>query len=144
MFCLKINGQTHTHLQKKILEKNGYDEPSVSNLCFDQSHSNHCYVVKEEDVRPACENVPKVKRYYLPISSKIKNEEEVPVTVMCRNCGTPKAVLPIFVYGDPRNIGLIGHWDGWQPNSGRPGSHSSGLFYVNTDYKHLYTLNKPK
>ena len=29
---------------------------------------------------------------------------------------------PSFTKGNPRNIALIGHWDGWQP-FGYPGSH---------------------
>jgi len=36
-------------------------------------------------------------------------------------------IVPKFVNGDPRNIGLIGHWDGWQPGFGHVSSHSSGM-----------------
>ena len=32
---------------------------------------------------------------------------------------------PKFAWGEPRNIALIGHWDGWQP-FGSPGQHSCG------------------
>ena len=35
---------------------------------------------------------------------------------------------PIFACGDPRNIALIGHWDGWQP-FGYSGSQSCGKYY---------------
>ena len=32
------------------------------------------------------------------------------------------------VKGDPRNIALIGHWDGWQPGFGKKASHSCGMY----------------
>ena len=31
----------------------------------------------------------------------------------------------VFVSGEPRNIALIAHWDGWQ-SFGSPGRHSCG------------------
>ena len=33
---------------------------------------------------------------------------------------------PKLVNGDPNNIALIGHWDGWQPFS-TSSKHSSGI-----------------
>ena len=33
-------------------------------------------------------------------------------------------------YGDPRNIALIGHWDGWQPFSTRSKHGSDTCMYV--------------
>lgn len=48
--------------------------------------------------------------------------------ITCDECGTQWIHAPIFTTGDPRNIALIGHWDGWQP-FGYPGSHSCGKFY---------------
>ena len=46
-------------------------------------------------------------------------------SVQCEECGKRQVVTPVFVSGDPRNIALIGHWDGWQP-FGSPGRHSCG------------------
>lgn len=45
--------------------------------------------------------------------------------VQCSECGTMQYHMPSFTKGNPRNIALIGHWDGWQP-FGYPGSHSCG------------------
>lgn len=45
--------------------------------------------------------------------------------VLCEECGTLHKHVPKYVCGEPRNIALIGHWDGWQP-FGYPGSHSCG------------------
>ena len=46
-------------------------------------------------------------------------------TVQCVECGVREGHQPKFAHGDPRNIALIGHWDGWQP-FGSPGQHSCG------------------
>ena len=46
-------------------------------------------------------------------------------TLQCEECGTKEDYQPKFVRGEPRNIALIGHWDGWQP-FGAPGQHSCG------------------
>ena len=43
----------------------------------------------------------------------------------CEECGTKEDYQPKFVRGEPQNITLIGHWDGWQP-FGAPGQHSCG------------------
>jgi len=48
-------------------------------------------------------------------------------TVQCEECGTKENYQAQFVRGEPRNIALIGHWDGWQP-FGAPGQHSCGKF----------------
>lgn len=45
--------------------------------------------------------------------------------VLCEECGSMNQVHPKYTNGEPRNIALIGHWDGWQP-FGNPGSHSCG------------------
>lgn len=45
--------------------------------------------------------------------------------ITCNECGTGWMHTPLFAKGDPCNIGLIGHWDGWQP-FGFPGTHSCG------------------
>ncbi len=47
--------------------------------------------------------------------------------VKCSECGTMQDHMPCFTNGNPRNIALIGHWDGWQP-FGYPGSHSCGKY----------------
>jgi len=47
--------------------------------------------------------------------------------VTCDDCGTRHRCKPKYVCGEPRNIALIGHWDGWQP-FGYPGTHSCGMF----------------
>ena len=47
--------------------------------------------------------------------------------VTCCECGTSWMHTPQYTKGDPRNIALIGHWDGWQP-FGFPGSHSCGMY----------------
>ena len=46
-------------------------------------------------------------------------------SVQCEECGDQTYHLPKFARGEPRNIALIGHWDGWQP-FGLPGQHSCG------------------
>ena len=45
--------------------------------------------------------------------------------ITCPECGTRWEATPSYARGDPRNIALIGHWDGWQP-FGYPGAHSCG------------------
>lgn len=45
--------------------------------------------------------------------------------VLCEECGTLHKHKPKYTCGEPRNIALIGHWDGWQP-FGYPGLHSCG------------------
>ena len=46
--------------------------------------------------------------------------------IQCFHCNTKQAIRPKIVCGDPRNIGLIGHWDGWSPKFGRGVTHSTG------------------
>ena len=36
-------------------------------------------------------------------------------TIQCEECGDRKDHQPKFARSEPRNIALIGHWDGWQP-----------------------------
>lgn len=40
------------------------------------------------------------------------------VEVQCDDCGTLQTCQKTFVKGDPRNITLMGHWDGWLPFQG--------------------------
>ncbi|XP_044180985.1 uncharacterized protein LOC122962134 [Acropora millepora] len=53
-------------------------------------------------------------------------KEEERCVITCPECGTRWKQGPSYARGDPRNIALIGHWDGWQP-FGYPGTHSCGL-----------------
>ena len=46
--------------------------------------------------------------------------------ITCPECGTRWKQGPSYARGDPHNIALIGHWDGWQP-FGYPGTHSCGM-----------------
>ena len=59
------------------------------------------------------------------IRSSPHNEEDGSCSVQCEECGTRVQHQPQYVRGEPCNIALIGHWDGWQP-FGYPGSHSCG------------------
>ena len=53
------------------------------------------------------------------ISSVIQSSatSEDHVLLECSHCFTRFVHHPQYTYGDPRNIALIGHWDGWQPFS---------------------------
>ena len=42
-----------------------------------------------------------------------------PIDLVCPKCDFKERIIPNIVHGDPRNIALIGHWDGWQPGFGR-------------------------
>lgn len=53
-------------------------------------------------------------------------KEEERCVITCPECGTRWKQGPSYARGDPRNIALIGHWDGWQP-FGYPGTHSCGM-----------------
>ena len=48
------------------------------------------------------------------------------VTIECPECNFEFIHHIITTFGDPRNIALIGHWDGWQPFSSST-KHSSGM-----------------
>ena len=52
-------------------------------------------------------------------------EQDGVYSVACEECGDQTNHLSGFARGEPRNIALIGHWDGWQP-FGSPGQHSCG------------------
>lgn len=39
------------------------------------------------------------------------------INITCPHCYTSFEHVPKYTSGDPRNIALIGHWDGWQPFS---------------------------
>ena len=44
---------------------------------------------------------------------------------LCEECEQRQLDRLVFVSGEPRNIALIAHWDGWQ-SFGSPGRHSCG------------------
>lgn len=48
-----------------------------------------------------------------------------PCKIPCPECHQVFQHIPTYARGDPRNIALIGHWDGWQP-FGSTGQHSCG------------------
>ena len=52
-------------------------------------------------------------------------EQDGVFSVVCEECGDQTNHVLGFARGEPRNIALIGHWDGWQP-FGSPGQHSCG------------------
>ena len=58
------------------------------------------------------------------IQSSTYNEDGS-YSVDCEDCGTRVHHRPQYARGEPCNVALIGHWDGWQP-FGYPGSHSCG------------------
>ena len=49
------------------------------------------------------------------------------INITCPHCYTPFDHVPKYTSGDPRNIALIGHWDGWQPFSTSL-KHSCGMY----------------
>lgn len=52
-------------------------------------------------------------------------EEDGVYTIQCEECGDRTDHQLKFARGEPRNIALLGHWDGWQP-FGSPGRNSCG------------------
>lgn len=50
------------------------------------------------------------------------------VTIECPECHYEFSHNVQSTFGDPRNIALIGHWDGWQPFS-LSTKHSSGIYF---------------
>ncbi len=49
------------------------------------------------------------------------------IQIECPHCYTRFDHSPQYASGDPRNIALIGHWDGWQPFS-TSNKHSCGKY----------------
>lgn len=60
------------------------------------------------------------------ISSFLTEHMHSPVTIHCPCCHNLFSCLPQYAHGDPRNIALLGHWDGWQPFSTSI-KHSCGM-----------------
>ena len=48
------------------------------------------------------------------------------VSLLCPHCCSRVEHTHQYAHGDPRNIALIGHWDGWQPFSTSL-KHSCGM-----------------
>ena len=59
------------------------------------------------------------------ISLSNRSLQTTNVEVECSVCHSVFNHKPTFTNGDPRNIALIGHWDGWQPFA-TSGRHSCG------------------
>ena len=55
--------------------------------------------------------------------------------ILCPECHHVFQHIPKYARGDPRNIALIGHWDGWQP-FGSTGQHSCG-----ESTRHMYNVH---
>ena len=68
--------------------------------------------------------------------------EGTALSVECPHCFGEFIHHPMYTHGDPKNIALIGHWDGWQPFS-TSARHSCGKlpmilhYYI---YSWLHTL----
>lgn len=60
------------------------------------------------------------------VSSLLTEDVHSPVTIHCPYCHNLFSCSPQYAHGDPRNIALIGHWDGWQPFSTSI-KHSCGM-----------------
>ena len=76
---------------------------------------------------PFCKHV--VSSKYLNEVSKQNMNANGTVSIECPNCYNCFDHLLKSTRGDPRNIALIGHWDGWQPFS-TSSKHSCGKFHV--------------
>ena len=61
----------------------------------------------------------------LPDHEAIEDINNTTVSLECQQCFNKFDSNVKVVTGDPRNIALIGHWDGWQPFS-TSAKHSSG------------------
>ena len=49
------------------------------------------------------------------IKSSVGFNEQSTCSVICLTCGKSQVHQPLFANGSPLNIGVICHWDGWQP-----------------------------
>ena len=56
----------------------------------------------------------------------ITTEQNGSLGIDCTYCYRRFSYCPKYAYGGPRNIALIGHWDGWQPFS-TSAKHSCGM-----------------
>ena len=56
-------------------------------------------------------------------------DQTLPIVIECPHCYAQFEHSPQYASGDPRNIALIGHWDGWQPVS-TSAKHSCGKVHT--------------
>lgn len=68
-----------------------------------------------------CHSVINVVSTHQPLQD---TEFPAVVDVTCSICGTVNKHIPKYARGNPRNIALIGHWDGWLPF--QTAAHSCG------------------
>ena len=69
----------------------------------------------------------------------ITAEQNAPSHIECIYCYRRFSYCPKYAYGDPRNIALIGHWDGWQPFS-TSAKHSCGRYICNLMHYNLNSI----
>ena len=62
-----------------------------------------------------------------------------PVSVLCPHCYCQVEHTLRYVSGDPRNIALIAHWDGWQPFSTSL-KHSCGMNHYAYAFRSTYCV----
>ena len=62
------------------------------------------------------------------LSFRNQTEEQETLQINCPYCFTCFEHSPKYAKGDPRNIALIGHWDGWSPFS-TSAKHSCGMSF---------------
>ena len=77
---------------------------------------------------PTCKVIVSAETIEEAMSVTLESETVCSVTIECPECFSNFNHNPKVARGDPRNIALIGHWDGWQPFS-TSGKHSSGKNY---------------
>lgn len=58
-------------------------------------------------------------------------------SLVCDECGARQSCCPKYARGDPRNLALIGHWDGWTP-FGKRGKHCCGMFNESSIFLNEY------
>ena len=58
-------------------------------------------------------------------------------SLVCDECGARQSCCPKYACGDPRNLGLFGHWDGWTP-FGKCGKHCCGMFNESSIFLNEY------
>jgi len=62
-------------------------------------------------------------------STQRMQSEGSQLIIECPYCYSQFNHTPRFAKGDPRNIALLGHWDGFQPFNTSP-KHSCGMIYI--------------
>ena len=72
---------------------------------------------------PLCRTIVPADHVPDDFRSNIQTRE---ISMNCPECHTEFIHEMKIVNGNPRNIALIGHWDGWQPFS-TSSKHGSGI-----------------